>query len=421
MNLSGSYKINSNKVVLQTDTHTKQYDALSYKKVLIPLTSSSASVRTDGRGGILLHLTRYAVHALVATKINGVVYWDEYAFRLMRRVKQYTTINPKIYTVEAGFTLYFHSDGTISKKDVAPYLSPVVRIGETFDQAVNGLKSVLLEAAKDMYETLGEPKCTILLSGGTDSTLCACILKEIGADIRAVSVGIEPDDFDPKYAADYCKQLGIPFDFVQLPSTREGMAKLLHDTIEVTEQCEMSNTLMAMCKYIAAEHADSTGYNTLVNGIYADTVLGYLKAVSGGFNKIAHENPSQEWANTRAKLVQHTIPGHLRVARVSKFIPNMRWFGLYYHPAVTKYLLETSIEHIPPGDDKKIMQVLCDRYIENGAWHFKNKIGFYTGAGIGKWAAKNPDILGDKAMRNAYAQIMDGYRHPKTATKKKLN
>ncbi|WEV89313.1 hypothetical protein H10PHJ05_12 [Aeromonas phage HJ05] len=381
--------------VNQVDAHTT-VGVDDFDNATLAAVVSSPDCKT-----VRLMVSRVGIHSLYYAVHGRRIYWDEYEWRLRQRFDRYGIKKvPKPILSGQVFTF----DG---RQVVLTYQSPMERIpvrkGLTLPEAIDELEVIAVRAAKEMWETAGKPKVVSLLSGGTDSTLSTIALMKAGADVHAISVGVSPDSFDPYHARLYAEQLGIPFTFIQLPSETSELHALAYRAIRRIEMVEMSNVMMAMCSQAAVDWAHENDRPLLWQGYYADVTLGFEISTFGfgPFNKMveAGVDPDEAWAIYRQEGTQHTIPNSIMLAKVCR--QDTTWRSVFYHPDVRRFVWSMPLAVAPAENRKPLFAGLCDRYIKDGAWHSKKKVGFYTGAGIGTVRRENP-VLQDENLRRIY-------------------
>jgi hypothetical protein len=77
----------------------------------------------------------------------------------------------------------------------------------------------------------------------------------------------------------------------------------------------------------------------------------------------------------------------------------------FLHGYTAAYAFNLPLEFAPAAMDKPLLYGMMDRHLPvNAAWHVEKKIGFYTGAGIGKVRLKNP-ILQDPNIREVFKRV----------------
>ncbi|KVR21640.1 hypothetical protein WK13_34445 [Burkholderia ubonensis] len=271
----------------------------------------------------------------------------------------------------------------------------------SMDECANELLKRLVDAAMFLKIETERPVVTTI-SGGSDGLLTALALKLAGVKQVCVCVGRSEDDFDPSYARKYAEQLGLDYRFLPLPSDDEGLSALLRATLERIEMTDYSNVLMGMCNMVVAQFAESIGAEWVAAADLADVVLGNDIMTTGKFLKEVAEPTALKWARYRMDHQLYTLPNNLMVYKV--FDP-LRTSDLFVNRDVLEFLLGLSLEVTPPETRKPLYYHLLDRYVTGGSWHDqKKKVGFYTGAGIGKIRLENP-ILQDENIRAVMATI----------------
>jgi hypothetical protein len=165
---------------------------------------------------------------------------------------------------------------------------------------------------------------------------------------------------------------------------------------------DYSNVLMGMCNRVVARFAEGIGAEWIAAADLADVVLGNDIMTTGKFLKAEDYPTSQKWSKYRIDHQLYTLPNNLMVYKV--FQP-LRTTDLFVNRDVLEFLLGLSLEVTPVETSKPLYYALLDRYVSGGSWHDKaKKVGFYTGAGIGKIRLENP-ILQDDNIRATMAGL----------------
>lgn len=305
-------------------------------------------------------------------------------------------------------TMYIY-DGKAVKEFKLPELpKPSIYKDITIQTAGDMLYTAMLKAAEDMKTYAGN-KVALLLSGGTDSTLTLLALKHIGCDVKAFSVGFDEEDFDPHWAKNYAEQLDVPYEFIKINEDDEELQSLLTKAITESELSDYSNVLMSICTTKARDVIQSQGYNFIYHGYLADIQVGNVMQVSAAFNKLHPEGSAgrtdENWRDFRYYRSTKLIPNTVWIDKLST-LNGMGWATLFNHQEVYKVLLSLPEKILPINGDKILYWEVLDRFIDGGAWHKGKKIGFYTGAGIGKVRLRNP-ILSDENMRSTYNSVFN--------------
>lgn len=349
---------------------------------------------------VRLMVSRVGMHSLYYVTHGRRIYWGEQEWPLRQKFDKYG-IKKVPRQLGAGQILEF--DGaTVQEVYQAPPEQVVVRKGYRLGEAIQELRGLVIDAATELWKTTGELKATCLLSAGTDSTLSTIALMEAGADVHAVSVGTSPDSFDPYHARLYAEQLGIPFTFLQLPTSDAALHALAMRAIRTTEQCEMSNTMMAICTTMVADWAKANDRPLLWHGHYADELLGFSNVIFGGYRKRLKAeggDPDELWSRHRMSLYQTVTPNDTQVAKVSR--QDTVWRSIFYHPDVRRMVWAMPLDVVPSRGSKPLFGGVCDLYVKDGAWHSKKKVGYYTGSGIGT-VRRQSEVLQDANLRRIY-------------------
>ena len=301
----------------------------------------------------------------------------------------------------------YHYDGAKVTEHALPRIDkPSIQRGISLADSADQFYGAMLRAAEDMKQYAGN-KVAVLLSGGTDSTLTLVALLHAGYEVKAYSVGFSEEDFDPYWAKEYAKQLNVPYEFIKLNEDDTELQDLLTKAVKESELSDYSNVLMAICTTKARDVIQEQGYPFIFHGYLADIQVGNVMQVSTAFNKKHPQGTAgrtdENWRDFRYERSTKIIPNTLWIDKLST-VNGMGWASLFNHQEVYKVLLSLPETVIPINGDKILYWETLDRYIAGGAWHKGKKIGFYSGAGIGKVRLRNP-ILSDENMRKTYNAV----------------
>lgn len=303
-------------------------------------------------------------------------------------------------------TLYHYDGETITEHPLPRLDKPSIQYGVSLQDSADQFYGAMLRASEDMKKYAGT-KVAVLLSGGTDSTLTLVALLHAGYEVKAFSVGFSEEDFDPHWAKEYASQLGVPYEFIPLTEDDDELQALLTKAVKESERSDYSNVLMAMCTTKARDVIQEQGYSYIFHGYLADIQVGNVMQVSTAFNKKhpvgSAGRTDENWRDFRYERSTKIIPNTLWIDKLST-LNGMGWASLFNHQEVYKVLLSLPETVIPIVGDKILYWETLDRFIKGGAWHKEKKIGFYSGAGIGKVRLRNP-ILSDENMRKTYNAI----------------
>jgi asparagine synthetase B (glutamine-hydrolysing) len=292
----------------------------------------------------------------------------------------------------------------LSQKGLKRYLvdpiKPATYQNISLDKAADALLKKLVDAA----EPYKGQKVLTPISGGTDGTLTALALKAAGVEQLCVCVGRTEEDFDPKFARTYAEQLGLNYAFLTLPEDDAGLQALLERTLGLIEQTDFSNVLMGMCNVLLADYAKAHGCTHILNADLADVVLGNDIFTYGKFNKDTEKPSAAKWAQYRISEQLRTLPTNLMIFKAAAFA-GLRVGQLFADREVIEFLLSLSLECTPPNGKKPLYYAVLNKHLNNGSWvESGKKVGFYTGAGIGKIRLENP-ILQDENIRKTFKKV----------------
>jgi asparagine synthetase B (glutamine-hydrolysing) len=280
--------------------------------------------------------------------------------------------------------------------------------------ACREFKKVLLSATEEIYNHLGKGVVAVGLSGGVDSALTLWALKEIGADVVAITAGVSEYIFDAVYAEEYAKDLGVDWHLVKFPFSDEELQELVNMAIFHSENSEFSNTLMAMGNYLVREKMESLGIKYVFNGFGGDYALGSNLSTPTSYLsncKQSGTEPTDEgWSSARTSKSWHQVPSLLTLSKVFR-TNGCEWRSLFLHPSVFYFLthLPLSVTPVTTKKHKYLYYKLLDGVFKKNSWADVSKVtkvGYYTSCGIGKVRLVNP-ILQDINLRRVYFNIVN--------------
>ena len=355
-----------------------------------------------------LNVSRPGMHSLWYALHDGMVFWDEHRWNLEKTLYQIGGA-AKVKQVEAGMIVLTDGKSVRVLEDAQPKVFPACRTDITLEDAITEFWSIFVEATREMWELAGRPRITAMLSGGTDSTLGTIALREIGADVHAVSVGRSPEYFDPAYAADYAAQLGIPFTFLPIPTDNDELTALLTESIITAETKEGTNTRMGMSTIMVRKWSLEQGRTCLWKGHFADDILGFSTLTQGSFRKKFPAQSDQDWSNYRASLYQHIIPNDMQVAKVCRQGDTI-WRSTFTHPKVYEFVWSMPKHVVSLGNEKPLFGGACDRFLKNTSWNLENKkVPYNIGSGLWDLAKQNP-ILSQANMDAIYKRAKENLK-----------
>lgn len=363
------------------------------------LVDGVGATAVGGRTLFYLHHPNPGTHSLYFAVDGSKVLFDTYSWTLRSKTAG------KIHKAEPN-KVYLFSKSGLRVLSLKPPIPPEIRYGIPLDISGRMFWDVFCKAAEDMYRRIGSVPIVCSLSGGTDSTLVAAALKEIGAEVLAVCVGCSEETFDPHWARIYAKQLGVDYAFVQVPTDSEGLLSLLHAAISKIEMYDLSNVLMAMCSTLMRRYAKDLGVSYLFHGHFADDLVGNEIFTFGSYAKRCAEAgvsvTSEGWRDVRFEDVVKMNPNDTQIDKVSR-ADGMGWRTPFYHPKVIEYLLSCSLEVLDLHHKKPLYYSALSHVLKDAAWHHSPKVGYYTGTGIGK--AMMSVNYGGSTMRAVYKKL----------------
>lgn len=303
---------------------------------------------------------------------------------------------------QTGETYYY----CVKTKKVKTVKADVLRYTGTLDIDLPEAAKKTLEVLVKSAEYYKGKKVVTTISAGTDGLLTALALKLAGVEQYCVCVGVDETYFDPSHARGYAEEIGLNYTFLSVPTDQEELQRLLTTCISSIEMHEYTNTLMGICNTMVAEYAKSIGADIVFCADIADMILGNDLQSAGRFKKqyTEEQRTSENWANFRIKNHIKVMPNNLQVYKAynQQGIPCTQ---LWYNQPVLDYILQLPLECTPISRKKVLYYSILEKYVSNPSWGANGKkIGYYTGAGIGKLREKNA-TLSDENMRNTYKTV----------------
>ena len=349
------------------------------------------------------HISPPGLDSLYYVVVGTTIYFSTYLLKLHK-----LSAGHKVEQVRDGILYLF--DGKSLRKFKGQLLVIPKKNNHEPSVAADKLWSLLKEAASDILKLEGTDSKAIVctsISGGTDGILTALALQAAGINQVCVCVGRTVEDFDPKNAKLYAAHFNLPYKFLPLPKETSELQSLLSRTLESIEQVDFSNVLMGMCNVLVRDFAESQGINIFFNADFADVILGNDILTVGMYKKnrknAGLEVTQESWAEYRLTTVLHMLPTNIQIAKVFSQGTN-KVHQLFTHPKVLDYLLACPLVSTPVSRDKILYKLILSKLSDTVAWSFKKKIGFYTGAGIGKIRLEN-SVLSDENIRTTFNDI----------------
>lgn len=325
------------------------------------------------------------------------IYVSQSLFAIKCKAKEHGVPVKDILLAKEGVAYHFSAAG------LKKYQVDSLRVGD-FTPKDEHTAEVLLSKLVAACTFLKGKRVLTPISGGTDGILTALALQKAGVDQLCVCVGRTEEDFDPKFARMYAEQLGLPYVFLPLPSVDSELDSLLHRAISAIEMSDFSNVLMGMCNVMLADFALANGCEYVVNADLADVVLGNDIYSWGSFNKHNPNPTPKQWAEYRVANLLRTLPTNVQIYKAFN-ATGVKVVQLFSDREVIEFLLSQDLTATPANGKKPLYYEILNKYLVGGSWVEKGKkVGYYTGAGIGKIRLENP-VLSDKHMREVFTSI----------------
>jgi asparagine synthetase B (glutamine-hydrolysing) len=355
---------------------------------------------------LTLRVTRPGLHPLYYGQVGDYLHWDESEWRLHRKMRGLGVKKPKVVEICGGDIITF--DGKVIETATQPIVVPPTVEVAGMDAARDGMLHRVLMATEEIYNQHGRGPVVVLLSGGVDSILILWALKAINADVQAVTVGTSEDEFDPWWAKRAAQEMEVPWHFLRLPdSGSPELQALLTQTLSVIEQTSYSNVLMGCCCVLANRWMRANNRPVAYLGFWGDLLFGHKLQVTGSFNNLpAAEKTDARWTRERITHCWHSKPHSLQLAKNFRDGGSTTWRAPFTHATVANFAFGLPLSVAPSAMDKPLLYGLMERFLYTDvcAWKVKKKIGFYTGAGIGKVRLKDP-ILQDPNIQATYKRL----------------
>jgi asparagine synthetase B (glutamine-hydrolysing) len=354
---------------------------------------------------LTLQQSRPGLHPLYYGQIGHYVHWDEWEWRLRRKLRGLGAKKPVVSELHGGEMVTF--DGRALHSTLSPIAVPPVQAIHDMEDARDEFATRFTAAVRDIYEGHKGGPVTVLLSGGVDSILTLWALLRIGADVETVTAGRSEDDFDPLWAKRVADHWGVPWHLCRVPTETEALQTLLTRTLGVIEQTSFSNVLMGCCCELIRDRMRETGRKVAYLGFFGDLLFGHKLQVTGSFNLLPEARKTDAaWTEQRITHCWHSKPHSLQLAKGMRFGGETTWRVPFAHREIAPWTFGLPRVAAPPLMDKPLLYGLMDRHLpaDVAAWHVQRKIGFYTGAGIGKLRLTNP-VLQDENVRRTYAHV----------------
>ncbi|MBD3205499.1 hypothetical protein GF319_04025 [Candidatus Bathyarchaeota archaeon] len=211
---------------------------------------------------------------------------------------------------------------------------------ETIDKILKDIATML---------TKKNPEYAISFSGGIDSTLVAHYLKESGATLDLICVGInqQKEYSKAKLAADY---LDLPLKVE--PKTPEELESALPEILRMVEDPNLMKIGVAAPLFFSAKEARKMNLSYLCSGNGSDELFGgykkYLRMHLGG------EDPRMEMYNDLKKSWKTNFDRDTKVCRdvgVDLILP-------FAHPRLIEYGLSLPLDYLLPDKMDKLRKII---------------------------------------------------------------
>ena len=327
----------------------------------------------------------------------------------LRRTLKTMGVRGGVSSLDSGETVTFDGDAYDIRRE--PFPLPDIRsdIGE--EEALDEWWDRFLNATYEMHRDHGGGPVTVAASGGTDSLMALVALKEIGADVLAMSCGLTRDNFDPHWAQAISNHLGVPFEFMQLPVAEEDQARLMLEALRVVGDVGCADNIhMAMSCWLMQRRCADLGRSTIYLGFRADSFIGNKMGAVGIYNKVAEaERTDQTWQAARAAISTGVIP-YLEQVNGNFRMPGFRWRVPFFHPEVLGYTMSLPRRLVPPYHGRKVFfEKALNRYLPEGLrpWDVSAKVAFNSGSGFYQAAKAQGDAgpLGKDGIRSTLRRV----------------
>lgn len=352
---------------------------------------------------LCLGVSRPGMHSLWYAAENGEVVWDEQQWRVKRYAREHGwRCKPK--RVSAGSIVLTDGFGT-NEAEVQPHYEPTPRQIELPD-AIREMREIVLRVTEEIWTLAGRPKVTVMVSGGTDSTMGLCALREIGADVHGITVGRSPDYFDPKYAKQYCDQLGVEHTLLTLPSDQQELSRLIYRTVSAIENDEGTNLRMGLSTIMVKDWARENDRICIWHGYGADGLLGLSSLTYGDFKK-KHEVTDANWGHYRSRLYQHIIPNDMQVAQASRADGQTFWRTFFHHPDLMEFVWSMPMSVAPLSMEKPLFGGVNETWLRNTSWQIENKkVPYNIGSGLWDMTKEMP-VLQPENVKKIFKAAKD--------------
>lgn len=312
-----------------------------------------------------------------------------------------------IVLCQAGETYFY----TAKTKKVKSVKVDKLRYKETLDISLDLAAEQTLDKLVKAAEAYKGKKVVTTISGGTDGILTALAFKLAGVEQHCVCLGVDENQFDPKYAKQYAKYLDLDYTFLPIPTDKEVLQGLLVQCLKAIEMTEYSNVLMGICNTIVAEFAKSVEADIVFCADMADVVLGNDLQSAGRFKKTYPEalHTAANWAEFRIVTQFKVMPNNIQIYKAFNSL-GVQCSQLWYNQPVLDFILSLPLECTPISRAKLLYYKILEAYLPNPSWDGTGKkVGYYTGTGIGKVRLEG-GVLSDENIRATYKAIFKDYQ-----------
>jgi len=205
------------------------------------------------------------------------------------------------------------------------------------DKTIETLNKILTEISENLVKKI--PELAVSFSGGIDSTLVAYYLKNAGAKLDLICIGInEQKEYENARLA--ANILDLPL--VTEPQTINELEQVLPEIINIVEDPNLMKIGVAAPLYFSTKIARSMGYSHIISGNGSDELFGgymkYLKKYSEG------KDPRND---IFADVKNSWMNNFNRDAKICRDL-GLKLMLPFTHPRLIKYGLSLPLEYLLP-------------------------------------------------------------------------
>ena len=183
-----------------------------------------------------------------------------------------STLIKGVRRIMSGQTLSFDLlSGSQIREDYAPFPEATEDSGQEISSYVESIDHSLTSAMKDILLSYKRPM--VLLSGGNDSSLLACIAHRVDPRVRSCSTSfsfVDREELEEEYAQTAADAIGIHHSIYR-PTAEDYLAGVI-ESIAAAE--EPVNHLQSVLLYLISKNFASQQADVLLNGNLADAMFG---------------------------------------------------------------------------------------------------------------------------------------------------